>query len=85
MDNLKELIDSDTCIKMYDADKQELIDTYSSGKRCASAAGLNIGSVIYSYTNRTRTYSKLLDKNVAFRLTKKVEGMQFDKQGRLKK
>jgi len=62
-------IPDNTCIKVYNPEKQELIAIYDTFKRTGNMLGLTAGMVQQHCARKTRVYSPILEMDVAVRLS----------------
>lgn len=59
---------SDTCIKVYDPEKQELIAVYKSFSKAANRLGVRNSTVQHKCESKNRLFSPILEKEVAVRI-----------------
>lgn len=69
-------IPDNTCIKIYDPARQKLIAVYENYKKAAFKLGCTAAALQHACARRGRTYSRLLDKEVAPRLSAIKDGDQ---------
>jgi hypothetical protein len=66
----------DVELKVYDPDQtdkdKKVIGTYKNAMDLERKLGIGISSITRAMGDKSRTYSKVLDKKVAIRLVKKV-------------
>lgn len=67
-------INDNTCIKVYNPKEQKLIAVFKTFKKTAAMLGLTEGIVYHHCVNKTRTYSRILDMDVALRLSAIKDG-----------
>jgi hypothetical protein len=58
----------DECIKVYDVEKKELIESYPTYAKAERATGLSQKILRGAVKNKTRRFSPVLNKEIAIRL-----------------
>jgi hypothetical protein len=67
-------IPDNTCIKIYDPQRQKLIAVYENYKKAAYKLGCSAAAVQHACARRGRVYSQILDKEIAPRLSAIKDG-----------
>lgn len=67
-------IDDNTCIKVYDPEKKELIAVFGSYKKTAAKLGLTESVVQRCCVNKNRIHAPNINKEVALRISGIKEG-----------
>lgn len=66
----------DTCIKVYDPEKKELIAVYKTYSKASNKLGVGHSTVQHKCESKRRMYSPMLKKEVAVRIGVMKEGDQ---------
>lgn len=67
-------IPDNTCIKIYEPEKQKLIAVFENYKKAAGKLGSTANAIQHACARRGRTYSQILGKEIAPRLSAMKEG-----------
>lgn len=67
-------VGDDTCIKVYDPERQKLIAVFETYKKTAAKLGITDSVVMHTCSKRGKTYSPVIGKKVALRLSAIKEG-----------
>jgi hypothetical protein len=68
------LLDDNTCVKVYNPEKKELIAVYDTYKKTAAKLGLTDSSVQKHCTRKTRVYAPSINLEVALRISSIKKG-----------
>jgi len=69
-------IGDNTCVKIYDPTKQQLIAVFDSYKKAAAKLGVSASVIQHACAKRGRVFSEILKKEIAPRLSAIKEGDQ---------
>ena len=64
----------DTCIKVYDPEKKELVAVYKTFSKASNRLGVGHSTVQHKCESKRRMYSPMLKKEVAVRIGVMKEG-----------
>lgn len=64
----------DTCIKVYDPEKKELVAVYKTYSKASNRLGVGHSTVQHKCESKRRMYSPMLKKDVAVRIGVMKEG-----------
>lgn len=67
-------INDNTCIKVYNPEKKELIAVFENYKKAGAKLGINTSTVYHVCARKGRTYAPIIDMTVALRLSAIKEG-----------
>lgn len=67
-------IPDNTCVKIYDPERQKLIAVYENYKKAAFKLGSTPAAIQHACARRGRTYSQRLVKDIAPRLSAMKDG-----------
>lgn len=66
--------DSDTCVKVYDPTKQQLIAVYENYNKASNRLGITAAAILRRCAQKSRVWSPMMNMEIAIRLTSVKEG-----------